>query len=84
VKLRRFVCLRILVSVLSLVPQRVIARALIVPIGANAELGTDRTDQSPFGWRQNWTLTSVSPGGPLHLFNSVAGNPPPNLQVLLC
>jgi len=51
VKLRRFDCLRILVSVLSLVPRSVIARALIVPLDANVELGTDRTDQSPFGWQ---------------------------------
>ena len=83
-KLRRFVCLRMLVSVLSLVPHRVIARALIVPMDVDVELGTDKTNQSPFGWRQNRTLISVSPRRPLHLVTSVAGDPPPNMQVLLC
>ena len=83
-KLRRFVWLRMLVFVLSFVPHSVIARALIVRMDANVEPGTDRTDQSPFGWRQNRTLIAVFPRSLLHVFTSVAGNPSPNLRVFLC
>lgn len=84
VKQCRLVWLRLFVFVLSLVPHSVIARALTVRMDANVELGMDRRDQSPFGWRQNRTLIAVFPRSPLHLFTSVAGNLPPNLPMLFC